>query len=309
MAIVKLKKRQRPPTKLERSVERVARRRATRQLLRVPWCRFRKAYVAYPRWLALTLWAQAILSAEGGTSRWLAANLKKRSRGLIDHEALQIEPGLLVLRVQEWIHNRVFRKAKEEGWLDALIFFGVRALHSRSAWAYWEHCESEWETKRPGMYPSFKKWWETARQYQFCEKATTARIATALKRYVELQAVIHWLHPLLRSNRDLPATAAAEVRRGWPGLLEFCSSIDRTRPDAKGTLAKRLAEWMEDRYFAQPRKEGWLNIVVEQARNEPRHVRMLEFWKRSTQELPRNPATAYPSFREWRRAADSYIPD
>ena len=172
MGLEKHTRRQWRPTKLEQSIEKMARRRATKQLLHVPWDRFRETCARYPRWLGFTLWTKAILAAEGHTPSWLIAELKTHFPDFSDNEALTVGSGLLDLRLREWIHTKVFREAKGDGWLDALIFFGVRDLRAQAVWAYGEHCESEWETKRPGMYPSFKKWWETARQYQFCEKAT-----------------------------------------------------------------------------------------------------------------------------------------
>lgn len=294
--------------KLERCVERTARRRATNQLLRVPWDRFRRAHARYPRWLGFTLWTQAILEVEDRAPSCLVAAVKKRCPGIVN-EARRIEPGLLAFRLQERVHNQIFRKAKQGGWLDALIFFGIRDLRSQAIWAYWEHCEKAWERRRPRSYPTFEHWWRTARKWRFCQEASTAQITTALERYLELQAVAYWLDPLLQANRELPATVAAEFERRCPGLLDFSRSLALRQQDANSRLWQRLVGWIEDHYFAEPKKQGWLNIVVKQAHNDPRHVRMVEFWKLSGQNRPWNPAIAYPSFNQWRRAADSYVAD
>jgi hypothetical protein len=45
---------------IELKVEGMARRKANRQLLRVPWGRFRRAYDEYPRWQALALWGELL---------------------------------------------------------------------------------------------------------------------------------------------------------------------------------------------------------------------------------------------------------
>lgn len=277
--------------------------------MRVPWNRFRKEYGLYPRWLAFTLWTRAILAAEDRTPSWLVAAIKKRCPGFIDNEDFSVEPGLLGLRLQEWIHKKIFREASEDGWLDALIFFGVRDLRSQATWAYWEHCEKKWERRRPRSFPTFEKWWQTARQFQYCENAPTGQIATTLQQYLRLQAVAYWLHTLLRANRALPSAIAAELRRKYPGLLEFSSSIALREKETMSAFEQRLTTWMVDRYFAQPRKEGWLNLVVEQTHNDPHHVRMVEFWQRSNRSRPQDPRIAYPAFNEWCRAADSYIAD
>jgi hypothetical protein len=275
--------------------------------MRVPWNRFREEYARYPRWLAFTLWTRAILAAEDPTPSWLVAAIKKRCPGFIDNKDFSVEPGLLGLRLQEWIHKRIFREASEDGWLDALIFFGVRDLRSQATWAYSEHCEKDWERRRPRSFSTFEKWWQTARQFQFCEKATTGQIATALQRYLRLQAVAYWLHTLLRSNRTLSPAIAVEMKRKYPGLLEFSSSIALREKESMSAFEQRLTTWMGDRDFAQARKEGWLNVVIEQMHNDPHHVRMVEFWQRSNRSRFQDPRIAYPSFKEWCRAADSYI--
>jgi hypothetical protein len=295
------------PTKLERRVQGIARRQATRQLMRVPWGRFRKAHRAYPRWLAFALWTQAIVAAEGHTPSWLAAIVRKRCPGFIAKEALTTEPGLLALRLHEWIHKQMFRQAKEEGWLDALIFYGVRDLRSQTTWAYWEHCEKAWDRRRPRSYPGFEKWWQTARKYQLCEKASIARVARAAEGYVEWQAFAYWLRPLLEANRELPARVAAEMERRCPGFLEFNNSWVLGKHEEKAKAWQRLVGWIEDHFFSEAQKGGWFDIVVQQAPNDPHYVRMAEYGKCWNRTWAGNPSVAYPSFRQWCRAADSYV--
>jgi hypothetical protein len=305
----KHKKRKWQPTELERSVQAIARRQATRQLMRVPWGRFRKAHRAYPRWLAFALWTQAIVAAEGHTPSWLAAIVRKRCPGFMAKEALTTEPGVLALRLHEWIHKQVFRHAKEEGWLDALIFYGVRELRSQAAWVYWEHCEKEWNRRRPRAYPTFQKWWQTAQRYRLGEKASVARVAETVERYVEWQTFAYWLRPLLETNRELPARVAAEMERRCPGFLEFNNSHALGKQEEKGRAWRRLLAWIDDHFFSEARKQGWFETVVDQARNDPHHARIVEFYKRWNKSWSQNSAIAYPSFGQWRRAADTYVED
>jgi hypothetical protein len=295
------------PTRLEQRVEGIARRQATRELMRVPWERFRKAHRAYPRWQAFALWTQAIVAAEGRAPSWLAAIVRKRCPGFIAKEALTNEPGVLALRLHEWIHTQMLRQAKEEGWLDALIFFGVRNLRSQAAWAYWEHCEKEWNRRRPSAYPTFQKWWQTAQRYRLGEKASIARLADAVERYVEWQAFAYWLRPLLEANAELPTRIAAELERRCPDFLEFNISHAVGEQEQKGKAWQRLVGWIEDHFFSEAKKQGWFDIVVQQAPNDPHYVRMAEYGKRWNRTWAGNPSVPYPSFRQWRRAADSYV--
>ncbi len=123
-------------SKFERRVGHIASRRARRQLMQVPWGRFRKAYEEYIHWQAVTLWARAVAESEGCAPSWLEAILRKRCPGFVEEMARSNEPELLGLQLLRWVHNQVFRFAKEEGWLDALVFYGFRDARSQGYWAY-----------------------------------------------------------------------------------------------------------------------------------------------------------------------------
>ena len=138
--------------------------------MRVPWDRFYLAYEEYLRWEALALWVRAVVATEGSAPSWLAATLKKRCPGFIENEALLNEPRLLGFLFHEWIHNQIFGLVKQEGWLDALMFYGVRDIRGQSTWAYWEHCEREWHRNRPSSYPDFEEWLRLAQNYNHAKK-------------------------------------------------------------------------------------------------------------------------------------------
>jgi hypothetical protein len=151
------------PGKAERRVQELARRRATRQLLRVPWDRFSKAQQEYLDWEDFSLWVRAIVESEGRVPDSISRILQERCPGFLEYERKcretrpkQASP--LPLLLLEWIHDRVFAHAKQERWLDALLFFSVRDPYSQCTWAYWEHCEDKWKRKRPTGYPSFEEW-------------------------------------------------------------------------------------------------------------------------------------------------------
>jgi hypothetical protein len=170
------------PGKAERRVQALARRRATRQLLRVPWDRFSKAQQEYLDWEDFSLWVRAIVESEGRVPAQVSRILQERCPGFLEYETKYRErhpkrASALPLLLLEWIHDRVFAKAKEEGWLDALIFFSVRDPHSRCTWAYWEHCEDEWKRKRPTRYPSFDEWRLAAENWKACGLAAREQLA------------------------------------------------------------------------------------------------------------------------------------
>lgn len=309
MGAANLKKRKRRPTKLEQRVQGMACRRATKQLMRVRWDRFHKAYKEYPRWEALALWVRAIVEIEGSAPSWLAAVLKKRCPGFIKSESLLHEPGLLAFHLRGWIHNEIFGHARQEGWLDALIFYGVRDLRSQGVWAYWEHCEREWNRRRPASYPSFEKWSHTAQNYKPCEEAHVARMDEIVERYVDWQAFANWLAPPLEADLKLPHRIASELESRCPGFLEFNNSCVLRNRKGKATTRQRLMTWIEDHFFSEANKEGWFETVLRQARTHPRYARIVKYWQRWSKSCSQNPTIPYPSFGQWRRAAGNYVED
>ncbi len=284
-------------------------RRATSQLMRVRWDRFRKAHQEYLHWEAFALWVRAIVEAEGRAPSRLVAILKERCPGFIKSGALLNEPGLLAFHLHEWIHNQIFGHARQEGWLDALIFYGVRDLRTQGVWAYWEHCEREWNRRRPASYPSFEKWSNTAQNCELCERASVARVCEVVERYVDWQAFAFWLAPLLEANSKLPNRIASGLESRCPGFLEFNNSRVLRNRKGKATARQRLMRWIEDHFFSEAKKEGWFDTVLQQARTHPRYVRMVEYWQRWSKSFSQNPTIPYASFGQWRRAADNYVED
>jgi len=54
-------------------------------------------------------------------------------------------------------------------------------------------------------------------------------------------------------------------------------------------------------------KEGWLDTLALSARAHPRSARTVDYWVFYWDEhWSAQPLTAYPSFKEWRNAADEF---
>lgn len=142
---------------IELKVQEAARRKASSQLLRVPWSRFRKAYETYPRWQALALWGEAIIRVTGYAPRPLLATIAAHCPGFVEaNHNWQKSPAFHLL---EWVHGNRFGDVQQEGWLDALLFYGARHAASRAAWAHFEKYEEQWSRRRPASFPTFDRWW------------------------------------------------------------------------------------------------------------------------------------------------------
>jgi hypothetical protein len=295
-------------SKLERRVGHIASRRARLQLTQVPWDRFHRAYEEYIHWQAFTLWACAVVELEDSAPSWLKAILRKRCPGFAEEMARSNKPELLGLQLLSWVHNQTFGFAKDEGWLDALVFYGFRDIRAQGYWAYWEHCESEWKTRRPAPIPTFVLWRRSASSWKLRGDVSCPAVAKAVEKYIDFEALVYWLRPLSRGAKvQLPPHVALELRQESPSLLEFVSRETSAAYEDKSRNWQRLFNWGKDHVLSQAKKEGWLDCVLRQAGIHPRHVRLLDYsapWCKSRRV---NAALPYPSLRQWQRDMEGYV--
>jgi hypothetical protein len=294
-------------SKTELKVQAIARRRANNQLMRVPWPRFRKAYQEYPRWQALTLWVQAVIEAQGGIPSWLTADLRERCPGFIEHERSSHKPKLVALHLLEWVHTQEFGYAKRQGWLDAVTFYGVRHARSECAWAYWEQCENDWIKRPPHPFPAFEEWWQKAQHMMLCDKISYCDVGKAVEKCLDWETLIVWLRPLFVVNVKLPPHVTSEVRCRCPDMVEFQNSGTHRVGKENSEIWRHLNRWRRAQCLSEANEAGWLDALLQRARSHPLHVRLVAYGNHWAKAWPRNRSQTYPSFRQWRRAADRYI--
>jgi hypothetical protein len=281
-------------------IEIEAQRLAAKQAMRVSWKRFCKAQEEYIRWEAFVLWVTAIVEADGGRSTSLLRVLRKRCVGSTEQATQSREPELLGLRLHEWVQDRIFTYAKQEGWLDALHFYGVRDPRSEGAWAYWEHCERKWKNERPSTYPEFETWWRSARNYNLFPRVPAVRAADVVDTYVDWLAFAQWLRPMMGGNLQLPTEVARELGRRCPEFVP--AQLSRPQQESWQIFVRHI----EDRFFSKGNQQCWLDYVREKARSHPRHVRTIAYSDRWLQEWSCDPTLPYPPFPQWRQATDDF---
>lgn len=295
-------------SKLERRAGHSGSRRARRQLMQVPWDRFHKAYEEYIRWQAFVLWARAVVELEGGAPSWLEAILRKRCPGFAEESTCLNEPELLGLQLLPWVQNRVFAFARQEGWLDAVVFYGFRDARSQGYWTYWEHCDSEWKKRRPAAIPTFVRWRRSALIWKLQGDISCAAVAKAVERFIDFEALVYWLRPLYRGARiQLPPHVALELRQESPGLLEFVRSETPDGYQDKSRSWQRLFNWAKRDVLWQAKKEGWLKFVIRQVCIHPLHVRMADYAALCCKSRQGNTALPFPSLRQWQRDMGGYV--
>jgi hypothetical protein len=294
-------------SRIELKVQGIARRKANHQLLRVPWDRFRRAYDEYPRWQGLALWGELLNGTGARGQSSVLATINKHCPGFVEGRSRLQRSTPLGLHLLEWVHTKKFDYAKRQGWLDALIFYGVRHPFSRGAWAYWEDYETKSNPKGTVSISSFERWWRTALQRPLCEAANCATVAAAVESYIEWEAFTLWLCPLFFSGIGLPQHALAELRRRCPGICDF-SDLNALRGTQTGsTKWRQIAKARDHHVLSRARQEGWHSKLLEQVRSHPWHVRLHAYAARWKHDWTRSPVAPYPSLRQWKQAAAHYI--
>jgi hypothetical protein len=292
-------------SKSELKVRAIARRRANAQLMRVPWSRFQKAYEEYPRWQALALWIQAVSAAQDSVPSSLIGDLRKRCQGFIKHGATSHWPKVTGLNLLEWAHNHRFSPAKRQGWLDALIFYGVRHPRSQAAWAYWEHCDEEWNRQPLSRYTHFEEWLQSATTYEQHAGKSVADLASAVDRYVEWRIFCRWLEPLIKFETEPPKNIASELERRCPEILELNSSNSTRSRYMNAEVVRHLIARVEDRFFGEAEKEDWIDMIRRHVPTHPLYVRVAQYSKHFTK-ISAQDLAKYPSYARWRRIVENY---
>ena len=297
----------RPFSNIERKAHASASRRAKKQLMQISWNRFRQAYEAYPEWQALSLWSRAVLGSGHRALPEVLKTLRKRCPQFLTTGGAIAEPELLGFRLLEWVHSTVFRYAKREGWLDALTFYGVRHVRCEAYWAHWEQCENERSNPAMQSVKTFEKWKRLALAAKVGNTLSYSAAECVLEKYVDLEATVQWVQPLLASGTKLPKRIVHDLK----SKLRSSNRCGRRVP---GDTAQRTREnW---RSLIRAAKQDSLRVgtantcrdtLVKWARSHPRHARLTIYGKQWSCEQPQKWTRQYPSFRQWQFDAEHYV--
>jgi len=321
-----LKTTRRHLTKTSSALEPAALERADIEARRVPWQRLLEVRNHYIDWQEFYLWVRSILEVEHRLPAWLRDVLDDRCPGFLEEEGRGAEGPAnkrpLHLILEDWIEDEVFGSTKKEGWFNAVAYYAIRDLRYQKAEGCWSECVKKWKRVKPIRYPSFDEWKsiaatcdDTAQVSAGERKSRTSyarlgpdRLADAVSRYIDWEAFAYWARPALESSLQLPGEVAADLGRRCPGFVEALA------PEAKLSLRNRaqswdlLMTWIGDHFFRDALNEGWFDVILTQARNHPRAIRTMEYADDCDEACRFHAPESYPSFQEWRKQADSYLP-
>ena len=269
----------------------------------------------YIEWRAFVLWARAIVESEGTIPPSVASALDQRCPGFQPADGTDREPDFW-LRLCAWIDHNIFHEAEDGDWLMGLECYSCRDFRSEQLWLYWEHCDAEWQRRRPSSYPAFDEWHAEASEWHFPERkeaawdhanrTTPTRLKQAISQYEYCESFAYWVRSLLTGDRGMPDMVAARIVERYPGFLEM---LERERIDKGDSTAvwQCLIGWIDSHEFAVPKREGWFDAITFFARGGLSGERTVSYWAACDRAWWRRRPEAYPDFEDWRRAAASYI--
>jgi len=308
-----------------RRLQQLARERAESQARRIPWQQLQESRNQYIDWQEFYLWARSILDIENRIPDWLGGILNDRCPGFLQcEEALTAKAAIarpLALRLEDWIDENIFGFAKEEGWFNAINYYAVRDPRYQRAEVCWSECVESWKRVKPIGYPSIEEWKamavqcdETAHLSAGERKARSSarlvhpeRLADAVARYMDYEALAYWARPVLERCPDPPAQVVCELEHRCPGFLD--GTIKRQQHASRGASQpwQGLMRWIADDFLLDAKNEGWFDAILLQARSHPRAIRTMEYADHCDEVWSSQMPEPYPSFEDWRRDADAYV--
>jgi hypothetical protein len=317
------------PGKQQRRVDNAARRLAESEALRIPWPQLAKARELYLKWQAFVDWVRAIEEAEGCLPQWIFQAVNKRCPGFqrFEEQRHASDPRSSSPRwgrLEQWVNERIFARPRREGWTNAVGYYAVRDLAALRVEAYWYYCERHWVQKRPASYPSFLEWCRASERaadevfdafetidelrglIKLSRRVSPRTLTRTVDQYVEWQVFAHWVRIAFDRENRLPKAVKRELRRRCPGFLETVASSASGDGEGPGKLFNLLLCWVEEHEFARPHTEGWLQVLLYQARLHPRYQRALDYWHHHKTFRANRQLAQYVSFERWRVALDSY---
>ncbi|MGH9351529.1 MAG: hypothetical protein ACRD2G_05130, partial [Terriglobia bacterium] len=140
------------------------------------------------------------------------------------------------------------------------------------------------------------------------EKAATRipwpQLLEAREKYIKWEAYLLWVRAIEGTEGNFPEWLAEVVDRRCPGFLRFVAA--QSLEDRGGPLSfwNYLERWINDHIFGRAWREDWMNAVGYYAVRDIVSIRNEAYWEHCERQWKRSKPAAYPSFQEWRKAAE-----
>ena len=116
--------------------------------------------------------------------------------------------------------------------------------------------------------------------------------------YIKWEAFALWVHAIEGAESHAPGWLRSAVEANCPGI-----KVSRST-----RLWRCLDDWKQQTVFAKPKAEGWMRAVTFFAVRDLAYSAIWAYWAYCERRWSAERPDSYPSFAEWKSAADA-IPD
>ena len=298
-------------------------RRAKKQAKRIPWPSLAKAVDEYTKWQVFALWVRATADGlhsipaevQSEIERLAPATLRAlhaKVKSAISHGA---RPGTVAWEeVICWAEMNVFLAAKRGGWLDALRYFSAMSPHSMKAWSCWEQVDADWRLSPPHQLPALPEWKRmVAAVTRLSNAESPAQHAldvmqdlrksewdTLLTNFIHLNAFCQWVELMLDAQKTVSHLLSRELLNRHPGFsLARCGMAPKE-------AARCLRTWVLKQQFHVAKTARVLAALRFWLRYDPEYAAVRNYASLCRTAWLDTPQKLFPTFDEWKKAADSY---
>jgi len=132
------------------------------------------------------------------------------------------------------------------------------------------------------------------------------QFSQAREQYLRWEAFSLWVRAVVEAEGRVPALVNRALQQRCPAFLEHERRCREVHPRQAAPLPLLLLEWIHDRMFIQAEREGWLDALIFFSVRHPYSVRIWAYWEQCEKEWRRKHLSRYPTFDEWRLAAENW---
>ncbi len=129
------------------------------------------------------------------------------------------------------------------------------------------------------------------------------QLLKARELYVKWQTFLLWVRTIEDAEGCVPQWVAEVVSKRCPGFVRFAEQQSEGDRGKSSPLWSGLEQWINERIFAKPQQEGWMDAVGYYAVRDLAAVRAEAYWFYCDQQWKYSKPAVYPSFSEWRKAS------
>lgn len=137
-------------------------------------------------------------------------------------------------------------------------------------------------------------------------RVSAKRFQKTQQEYLEWQAFSLWVRAIIEAEVRPPAWILDILEKRCPGFLQPEEEHRKTHRQESGPLPLRLLEWIHNHLFSDAKREGWLDALIFYTVREPRSQRTWAYWQQCEDQWKKKRPRAYPSFKQWLRAAEKW---